>query len=126
MMNSKQLWKLHNWVGLYAGIVIAFLSLTGALAVFIPEVDRLQSQKYSIDPDLPHAADWENVYQNLLEKYPDFTFQGIEIPDPRTDLISFCSFITAKMDSRHSLLLSIPSMAKLWEKSKGTTPFQIS
>src|SRR5690606_12802901 len=36
--------------------------------------------KYSVDPDLPHAADWENVYHSLLEKYPDFTFQGIEIP----------------------------------------------
>jgi uncharacterized iron-regulated membrane protein len=96
MMNSKQLWRLHSWVGLYAGIVIAFLSLTGALAVFIPEVDRIQSQNYSIDPELPHAADWENVYHNLVDKYQDFTFQGIEIPSSPDRPYNFLFFHNSK------------------------------
>ncbi|MEX2593842.1 MAG: PepSY-associated TM helix domain-containing protein [Anditalea sp.] len=80
-MDSKKLWKIHNWVGLYAGIVIAFLSLTGALAVFIPEIDWLLSKEYHIEPDPSSSPDWDLVQQNLQEKYADFNLNGIIIPD---------------------------------------------
>lgn len=81
MMNSKKLWKIHNWAGLYAGIVIAFLSLTGALAVFIPEIDWLLTKEHQIESDTTPTADWRKIQQSLQEKYADYDFSGIEIPD---------------------------------------------
>ncbi|MEL6558314.1 MAG: PepSY-associated TM helix domain-containing protein, partial [Bacteroidota bacterium] len=38
---NKKLWRIHNWVGLYAGIVIAILSVTGVVALFKVEIDRV-------------------------------------------------------------------------------------
>ncbi|MEM6644658.1 MAG: PepSY-associated TM helix domain-containing protein [Bacteroidota bacterium] len=37
---NKKLWSIHSWVGLYAGVVIAVLSVTGVLALYKVEVDR--------------------------------------------------------------------------------------
>lgn len=67
-------------MGLYAGIVIAFLSLTGALAVFIPEIEYLLTKKYQVAPESGSRPDWGKVQRDLLEKYGDHTLNGIEIP----------------------------------------------
>ena len=44
--DKQLLWRIHHWAGLYAGILIGILSLTGALAVFIPEIDALILKHY--------------------------------------------------------------------------------
>lgn len=80
-MKNNKLWKIHNWVGLYAGIVIAFLSLTGSLAVFIPEIEWLLSTEYEVNPDSKGKVEWGAVQEGLQKKYPEYSFYGIEIPD---------------------------------------------
>lgn len=46
---KKLFWHVHHWVGLYTGILIGILSITGALAVFIPEIDFLVLKyKYNV------------------------------------------------------------------------------
>ena len=42
----KKLWSIHNWVGLYAGVVIAILSVTGVVALFKVEIDEALNAKY--------------------------------------------------------------------------------
>ncbi|MEM7108316.1 MAG: PepSY-associated TM helix domain-containing protein, partial [Bacteroidota bacterium] len=44
-INTK-LWNIHNWVGLYAGIFIAVLSVTGVLALFKVEIDEAINPNY--------------------------------------------------------------------------------
>lgn len=38
---KKRLWAVHSWLGLYTGIFVAFLSVTGALVVFKDEIDAM-------------------------------------------------------------------------------------
>jgi uncharacterized iron-regulated membrane protein len=80
-MKNKKLWKIHNWVGLYAGIVIAFLSLTGSLAVFIPEIEWLLSKEYEVNPGSNGNVEWGAVQVGLQKKFSEYSFYGIEIPD---------------------------------------------
>lgn len=48
---NKKMWALHNWVGLYAGIVIAVLSITGVVALFKIEIDEaLNKDLFTVQP----------------------------------------------------------------------------
>ncbi|MEM8928345.1 MAG: PepSY-associated TM helix domain-containing protein [Bacteroidota bacterium] len=48
---NKKMWTLHNWVGLYAGIVIAVLSITGVVALFKIEIDEaLNKDLFMVKP----------------------------------------------------------------------------
>jgi uncharacterized iron-regulated membrane protein len=52
----KKIWSLHNWVGLYAGVVIAVLSLTGVVALFKFDIDRaLNPSLFKIQPQENYA-----------------------------------------------------------------------
>ena len=88
---NKKLWAIHNWVGLYVGLVIAILSVTGAFAVFIPEIDKL------VHPDLltvqPKAekVSLDSTFLSLQHAYPDYTFNSLELPQEENEtwLFSF-------------------------------------
>ena len=43
---QKKMWSIHNWVGLYAGVVIAILSITGVVALFKTEIDEFVNSDY--------------------------------------------------------------------------------
>ncbi|SEM37550.1 Uncharacterized iron-regulated membrane protein [bacterium A37T11] len=83
--NKKQFyWQLHHWVGLYTGILIGLLSLTGAMAVFIPEIDALvQRHHYKasstlLPGELPRI---NRAVNSLLVKYPKQRGLSIILPD---------------------------------------------
>lgn len=68
MNKNKTLWKLHSWLGLYTGIFIAFLSLTGAAAVFKTEIDKISNPHFfSVDPK-EHRLSYDTLYQMLYQK----------------------------------------------------------
>jgi uncharacterized iron-regulated membrane protein len=80
---KKLLWKIHHWAGLYAGIVIGVLSLTGALAMFIPEIDTLilkhkydaASTPYTGDPQFAKTVD------SLTTRFPEYSSLSINLPE---------------------------------------------
>ena len=43
---NKKLWAIHSWIGLYSGVIIATLSITGAAALFKDDIDRLIYKDY--------------------------------------------------------------------------------
>ncbi|MEM9142615.1 MAG: PepSY-associated TM helix domain-containing protein, partial [Bacteroidota bacterium] len=46
----KKLWNIHNWVGLYAGVFIAILSVSGVVALFKVEIDEaINAHYFTID-----------------------------------------------------------------------------
>ena len=79
--NSKKLWRIHSWVGLYAGIAIAVLSVTGVLALFKVEIDQAINPKYfKIDPPDSTATihpDFNKIVDSLKLAYGPGTFGGI-------------------------------------------------
>ncbi len=77
---TKRLWTLHAWIGLYAGLAIAFLSLTGAAALFREELD------VALRPDFYEVAagdtlvDMAAVTRALSREHPDKTLFEVVMP----------------------------------------------
>src|SRR3546814_14582594 len=75
--------RLHHCVGLYTGILIGVLSITGAVAVFIPEIDGLiQKQHYNAfstasPTDTPHFG---RSIDSLVSRFPDYRSLAITLP----------------------------------------------
>src|SRR5690606_21450966 len=76
-------WRLHHWVGLYTGILIGVLSITGAVAVFIPEIDALiQRHHYNAiatasPTGTPHFG---RSIDSLVSRFPDYRSLAITLP----------------------------------------------
>lgn len=84
-MDKKLLWKIHNWVGLYAGLMIAFLSLTGAAALFRPEVDQLLNPQLTKVQPSPQRASLSKAVKEVLEMHPDKYLFEVELPREHLD-----------------------------------------
>ena len=80
--NNKLLWRIHHWAGLYTGILIAVLSLTGALAVFIPEIDQfIQKQYYSVSSTPSDRLRIGKSIAKARELYPGMSGLIIDLPE---------------------------------------------
>jgi Uncharacterized iron-regulated membrane protein len=82
--NKKLFWRLHHWVGLYTGILIGVLSLTGAVAVFIPEIDELIVKHYYDAASAPSPSgipQFGKSIDSLIKRYPDYSSLTINLPD---------------------------------------------
>lgn len=80
--DGKLLWRIHHWAGLYAGIVIAVLSLTGALAVFIPEIDLfIQKQYYSVSSTPSEKLNISKSIAKAQEQYPEMSGLIVDLPE---------------------------------------------
>ena len=79
---GKLLWRIHHWAGLYTGILIGVLSLTGALAVFIPEIDALIRQHYyGVSSSRAAGVHFGKSLDQLTQPYPDYNFLTIYLPE---------------------------------------------
>src|SRR5690606_5067541 len=114
--NKKLFWRLHHWVGLYTGILIGVLSLTGAVAVFIPEIDELIVKHYYDAASAPSPSgipQFGKSIDSLIKRYPDYSSLTINLPDQdgqtakvdmtirppdQDDLVRYDFFIDAGMD----------------------------
>ncbi len=78
--SKNLLWKIHQWVGLYVGIVIAALSLTGAVAVFIPEIDSFLERRYVLQESEENLEPVSGIVSDVQSQYPDFQILGVQPP----------------------------------------------
>lgn len=85
MSKNKILWKIHNWTGLYVGIVIGILSLTGAVAVFIPDIDGLLERKYRISETHGDYYPMDSILDQIAADYADFSLSRIYHPQHAED-----------------------------------------
>ena len=77
----KKMWALHNWMGLYAGVVIAILSITGVVALFKFEIDEALNRKlYKVVPKEEQIA-MTPVIDSLKNVYGADNFVGIVVPN---------------------------------------------
>ncbi|NEU09361.1 PepSY domain-containing protein [Flavihumibacter sp. R14] len=80
--DKKLLWRIHHWAGLYFGIVIAVLSITGALAVFIPEIDLLiQKQYYNVSSSPSDKLNINRSVERVKAQYPDMSGLLVDLPE---------------------------------------------
>ncbi|WP_192346458.1 PepSY domain-containing protein [Algoriphagus sp. Y33] len=83
--SKNLLWKIHQWIGLYVGIVIAALSLTGAVAVFIPEIDAFLERGYELKETGDSYVPMNGIISQVQLENPDFRVLGAMPPAKAAD-----------------------------------------
>src|SRR5690606_13430171 len=86
---KKFYWTLHHWIGLYTGILIGMLSLTGALAVFIPEIDSLIKKHYYQSYATPIQGEFPlfgNSIAALIKEFPEYKSLSVHLPKSEKDV----------------------------------------
>lgn len=79
--NGRLLWRLHHWAGLYTGILIGVLSLTGALAVFIPEIDGFIKKIHysaSSSPSASGTPEFGRSFTSLTQQHENYQGASVE------------------------------------------------
>ena len=62
--------RVHLWLGLSAGVLLALTGLTGSLLVFYPEIDTLIHAQDRAVPDV-RPQSWAAVDKGLRSEFPD-------------------------------------------------------
>lgn len=104
--HKRFFWRLHHWVGLYTGMLIGVLSITGAVAVFIPEIDALiQKHHYNAvsSPSSSGVPHFGRSVDTLISQYPDYRSLAITLPEQpghavQVDLITPAGGTTTRYD----------------------------
>ncbi|MDH5833705.1 PepSY-associated TM helix domain-containing protein [Luteimonas kalidii] len=70
---------LHSWVGLKLCVLMAFVCLTGTLAVFSHEIDWALHPQMRVSPAPQHAS-WGTMVSAVQRAYPAWTLNGLSAP----------------------------------------------
>lgn len=110
------LW-LHRWVGVIAGLVILFITITGCVLVFQQTQDRwLNPQLYpheatAAENRAPVAA----ALEDLSRKHPGVRVQGIRLPRDEHDALALIGGNRmAHCDPRTGAILGVRPRVGLW------------
>jgi uncharacterized iron-regulated membrane protein len=115
--NSNLLWKIHNWTGLYVGIVIAFLSLTGSVAVFLPEIEALLNKKFQaqMNKNLVKAPEMpiNEIFEKIWKEYKGFTLLSIDPPSSENGLLALDFYRNQGLESERFLVFVDPQSGQI-------------
>ncbi|QJE96598.1 PepSY-associated TM helix domain-containing protein [Luteolibacter luteus] len=75
---TKQLWKLHSWLGLIAGLGLIVIGLSGSLLVFRDEIDGLVDARIMrVEPTPEGRLSKDRLYQSAQAAWPGYRIVGI-------------------------------------------------
>lgn len=101
--DHKLLWRIHHWAGLYTGIIIGILCFTGAVAVFIPEIDlMIQRNYYSVSSAPSTSGDLPKINNAVAEtkrQYPKMSGLLIDMPEKTGQVATFSFSVKGKTKS---------------------------
>ncbi|RZL05387.1 MAG: hypothetical protein EOO89_26600, partial [Pedobacter sp.] len=101
--DHKLLWRIHHWAGLYTGIIIGILCFTGAIAVFIPEIDSMiQRNYYSVSSEPSASGDLPKINNAIAEtkkQYPKMSGLLIDMPQKPGEVATFSFLVKGKKKS---------------------------
>ncbi|WP_103865501.1 PepSY domain-containing protein [Aquimarina sp. I32.4] len=89
----KKMWSLHNWIGLYAGVVIALLSISGVVALFKVELDKtINPSLYKVVPKSEKIT-LTPIIDSLKSVYGHDTFNGIKFSEKPDESVVVWFFV---------------------------------
>ena len=68
--SRKHLYDVHSWAGFLVGIALLIVCLTGAVAVFSPEIDRMSNPALQVRPGQPVRIDADRALAVLQVAAP--------------------------------------------------------
>lgn len=81
---SRLWWRVHQWVGLKLSILLGFVFLTGAIAVFSHEIDWLLRPALRVDPaTVEGPVAWSAAARNVAALHPKAKLLLLDAPVDR-------------------------------------------
>ncbi|UZR99450.1 PepSY-associated TM helix domain-containing protein [Chondrinema litorale] len=77
-MNQKTIWRIHSITGVYAGVIIAFLSLTGVAALFRWEFEQLINPDLALAEPIGPKVSLNDAVQKVRALHPNNEFFEVE------------------------------------------------
>lgn len=78
--SSRRIWfDVHSWAGLKLSVLMAFVCLTGTLAVFSHEIDWALHPEMRVQP-APQRASWGEMVGAVQGAYPGWKFNALAAP----------------------------------------------
>jgi uncharacterized iron-regulated membrane protein len=68
--SQKHLYDVHSWAGFVVGIALLIVCLSGAAAVFSPEIDRMANPALQVSPGQPVRIDADRALTTLRAAAP--------------------------------------------------------
>lgn len=77
---ARQLFAVHRWTGLLTGIVILFLSITGAGLVFITEIDRALHSSFMVSKGSGPVIEPDSAVKSIKLAFPKANVNNLQLP----------------------------------------------
>lgn len=92
---NQLVFKVHSWLGLFNGIWLLILGVTGSLLVYTKELDKWINKDVLTVSPLEKRLSVDSLYQIVRAKYPRAMGTNItRFPKDKTDCISFKVYVT--------------------------------
>lgn len=82
---NKKLFSVHHWLGLFVGLFIIMLSITGGILVFAPEIDGIINSKIVKVQPQPKKMSFDNLLLQLHNRFPDKKIINIHTQEKHPD-----------------------------------------
>jgi len=83
-VTRRSLFRLHGWLGLNFGLLLALVCLSGVAATLAPEIEWLSQPELRVEADRP--VQWEATYRSIRQAYPDHRLATLsKLPDSVLD-----------------------------------------
>jgi uncharacterized iron-regulated membrane protein len=80
----RTIWRWHFYAGLFVIPLILILSITGAIYLFKPQIDRWEERAFA-GPPLDHWVSAESQVTRALKAFPGATFDSYRLPERPSD-----------------------------------------
>jgi uncharacterized iron-regulated membrane protein len=115
-MKTKTLWRLHSWLGLFAGVPLLLIACSGSVLVFKDEINALlRPAEVRVEPLESGRKSYDALYQSAANELTRHEIVGWAIyPDPaRADFLYVMKhggeeFLSATLDPYTGGLLQEP------------------
>lgn len=120
----KRLWQIHSWLGLFAGLGLLVIGLSGSLLVFREELESLFNPSLArVEPTPAGRLSLDALLQNAQRQLPDHEITGwlVQYDSPRSADVLYViqrghnEWLLATLDQYTGRLLASPRL--------GTTTF---
>lgn len=86
-MSKIKLLTIHKWLGLFAGIFILVMSLSGAVIVFDDEIESFLNRDIINQPNYQEPVSIDKAYQAIRSAYPTWDIRIKSIPEKANQVI---------------------------------------